>query len=153
QHIVFANNFPYEAWRLQPARFPWVYPPFAAVKIGQHWRAAWLAPNGIWVVESSDQDPGTAELIFGINAPLIGEPDGVKLQFTHDGEFLVLQRVRFPSQVFVRIWDLRRSRWARIEDPNTTEQQLRAAACRLVRMEEGNGAVDEMALKLFLIDA
>jgi len=41
----------------------------------------------------------------------------------------------------------------RIEDPRTTEQQLRAAACRVVRMEEGDGAFDEMASKLFQIDA
>jgi hypothetical protein len=64
-----------------------------------------------------------------------------------------LQRIQFPSQVFVRIWDLRPSWRARIEDPNTTEQQLRAAACRVVRMEEGDGAFDEIALRLFQIDA
>jgi hypothetical protein len=153
QHIVVTSDLPKEAWRLQPARIPWVYPPFAAVKIDRHWRAAWLAPNGIWAVESSDRDPDTAELVFGINAPLIGEPDGAKLQFTRDGEFLVLQRVQFPSQNFVRIWDLRPSWRAWIEDPNTTEQELRVAACRVVRMEEGNGAFDEMASKLFQIDA
>jgi hypothetical protein len=153
QHVVVANNFADEVWRLQPSRIPWVYPPFAAARVGQHWRAAWLAPNGIWAVESSDLNPDTAELVFGINAPLIGEPDGAKLQFTRDGEFLVLQRIQFPSQVFVRIWDLRPSWRARIEDPNTTEQQLRAAACRVVRMEEGNGAFDEIASKLFQIDA
>jgi len=153
QHIVVTSDLPKEAWRLQPARIPWVYPPFAAAKFGQHWRAAWLAPNGVWAVESSDRDPGTAGLVFGINAPLIGEPDGVKLQFTRDGEFLVLQRVQPPSQIFVRIWDLRPSWRAWIADPNTSEQQLRAAACRVVRMEGGDGAFDEMASKLFQIDA
>ena len=153
QHVVVTSDLPKEAWRLRPARIPWFYPPFAVAKFGQHWRAAWLAPNGVWAVESSDRDPGTAELIFGVNAPLIGEPDGIKLQFTRDGEFLVLLRVQLPLQVFVRIWDLRPSWRAQIEDPNTTEQQLRAAACRVVRMEEGNGAFDEMASKLFQIDA
>jgi len=153
QHIVVASDLPDETWRLQPARIPWVYPPFAAAKVGQHWRATWLAPNGVWAVESSDRDPGTAELLFKIKAPLIGEPDGAKLQFTRDGQFLVMQRVQFPSQVFVRIWDLRPSRQAWIEDPNTTEQELRTAACRIVRMEAGDGAFDEMALKLFQIDA
>jgi len=152
QHIVVANNFPNEAWRLQSARIPWVYPPFAAAKFGQHWRAAWLAPNGVWAVESSDRDPGTAELIFGINAPLMGEPDGTKLQFTRDGEFLIMQRIQFPSQIFVRIWDLRPTWRAWIEDPKTSEQQLRAAACLVVRMEGGDGAFDEMASKLFQID-
>jgi hypothetical protein len=153
QHIVVTSDLPKEAWRLQPARIPWVYPPFAAAKVGQHWRAAWLAPNGVWAVESSDLDPGTAELMFGINAPLIGEPDGAKLQFTQDGQFLVLQRIQFPSQIFVRIWDLRPTWRAWIEDPNTSEQQLQAAACRVVRMEGGDGAFDDMALKLFQIDA
>jgi hypothetical protein len=153
QHVVVASDLPREAWRLQPSRIPSVYPPFAAAKVGQHWRAAWLAPNGVWAVESSDRDPGTAELVFGVEAPLIGEPDGAKLQFTRDGEFLVLQRVHFPSQVFMRIWDLRPSWRTWVEDPNTTEQDLRAAACRIVRMEEGDGAFDEMASKLFQIDA
>jgi len=30
QHIVVTSDLPKEAWRLQPARIPWVYPPFAA---------------------------------------------------------------------------------------------------------------------------
>jgi len=152
RRIVVASDLPNNAWRLQPARIPWVYPPLAAAKFGQHWRAAWLAPNGVWAMESSDLDPGTARPIFGIDAPLIGEPDGI-LQFTRDGEFLMLQRVQFPSQIFVRIWDLRSSWREWIKDPRTTEQQLRAAACRVVRMEEGDGAFDEMASKLFQIDA
>jgi hypothetical protein len=152
QHIVVTSDLPNEGWRLLPSRIPSVYPPFAAAKVGQHWRAAWLAPNGIWVVESSDSDPSTAGLIFGIDAPLIGEPDGAKLQFTRDGEFLMLQRVQFPSQIFVRVWDLRPSWRAWIENPNRPEQELRAAACRVVRMEEGKGAFDEIALKLFQID-
>ena len=151
QHIVVASDLPNEAWRLQPARIPWVYPPFAAAKLEQHWRAAWLAPNGVWAVESSDRDPGTAEPI--LHAPLIGEPDGAKLQFSRDGQFLVLQRIQFPSQVFLRVWDLRSSWQAWIEDPSTTEQELRAVACRVVRMEGGDGAFDEMASKLFQIDA
>ncbi len=149
QHVVVASDLPNEVWRLQPARIFWVYPPLAAAKIGRHWRAAWLAANGVWVVESSDRDPGTAELL--LRAPLIGEPDGTKLQFTQDGQFLVEQRIQFASHVFIRIWDLRPSRLAWIEDPSTTEQELRAAACRIVRME-GDGAFDEMALKLFQID-
>lgn len=151
QHVVVESDFFNEVWRLQPARIPWVYPPLAAVKIGQHWRAAWFAPNGVWAVESSERAPGTAQPI--LRAPLIGEPDGAKLQFTRDGQFLVAQRVQFPSQVFIRIWDLRPSWLAWIEDPNTTEKELRAAACRIVRMEAGDGAFDEIASKLFQIDA
>ena len=115
-----ASNFPAEVWRLQPARIPWVYPPFAAARIGQHWRAAWLAANGVWVVESSDLDPGTARPI--LDELLMGEPDGAKLRFTRDGQFLLLQRLQFQLPVLVRIWDLRSS-WRRwIEDPKTTRR-------------------------------
>jgi hypothetical protein len=151
QHVVVANEPANEAWRLQSSRVPWVYPPLAAAKVGRHWRAAWFAPNGVWAVESSDRDPGTAEPV--LRAPLIGEPDGAKLQFSGDGQFLVEQRLQFPSQVFVRIWDLRPTWLAWLEDPNTTEQELRTAACRVVRMEGGDGAFDEMASRLFHIDA
>ncbi len=151
QPVVVENVVRDEAWRLQPSRIPWAYPPLAAAKIGQHWRAAWFAPNGVWAVESSDRDPGTAQPI--LQAPLIGEPDGAKLQFTRDGQFLVAWRVQFPSQVFVRVWDLRSSWLAWIEDPRTTEKALRAAACRVVRMEAGDGAFDVMAAKLFQINA
>jgi hypothetical protein len=149
--VVVENAVRDEDWRLQPARMPWVYPPLAAAKIGGHWRAAWFAPNGVWAVESSDDNPGVAQPV--LQAPLIGEPDGAKLQFTRDGQFLVAQRVQFPSQVFIRIWDLQPSWLAWTEDPNTTEKELRAAACRIVRMEAGDGAFDETASKLFQIDA
>jgi hypothetical protein len=151
QRVVVAIDRPDEEWRLQSSRPLWAYPPLAAAKVGGHWRAAWFAPNGIWAVESSDRDPGTAEPI--LRDSLIGEPDGAKLQFSRDGEFLVEQRVQFPSQVFVRIWDLRPAWLGWVEDPNTTEQELRTAACRIVRMEGGDGAFDDMALKLFQIDA
>ena len=150
QHIAVASNFPPEVWRLQPARIPWVYPPFAAARIGQHWRAAWLAANGVWAVESSDLDPGTARPI--LDEPLMGEPDGAKLQFTRDGQFLLLQRLQFQLPVLVRIWDLRSS-WRRwIEDPKTTEEDLRGMACRIVRMDGTGGAFDEAEMELFQID-
>ncbi len=150
QHIAVASNFPPDAWRLQPGRSPWVYPPFAAARMGQQWRGAWLAASGVWAVESSALDPGTARPI--LDAPLIGEPDGAKLQFTRDGQFLVLQRAQFQLPVLVRIWDLRSS-WRRwIDDPKTTEQELRGAACRIVRMDGTGGAFDEPEIELFQID-
>ena len=151
QHVSVATNLPPYAWRLQPSRIPWVYPPFAAAKIDQHWWAAWLAANGVWAVESSDRDPGTAAPI--LDTPLIGEPDGAKLQFTGDGQFLVLQRVQLQSPVSIRIWDLRPS-WRRwIENPKTTESELRRIACRIVRMDGTGGAFDETETELFQIDA
>jgi hypothetical protein len=148
--VVVASNLPPDAWRLQPARIPWVYPPFAAAQIGQHWRAAWLTANGVWAVESSDLDPRTARPI--LDAPLMGEPDAAKLQFTRDGQFLVLQRVELQSPVSVRIWDLRPSWRQWIEDPQTTEEELRQVACRIVRMDGAGGAFDETETELFQID-
>ncbi|MBV8456716.1 MAG: hypothetical protein JO122_08910 [Acetobacteraceae bacterium] len=150
QHVAVTSDLPQDAWRLQPARIPWVYPPFAAAKIGQHWRAAWLAGNGVWAVESSERDPGTATPIE--DAPLMGEPDGAKLQFTRNGQFLVLQRVQLQSPVAVRIWDLRPSWRAWIRDPHTTEKELRKVACRIVRMDGTGGAFDETEMELFQID-
>ena len=149
--VVVPSNLPPDAWRLQPARIPWVYPPFAAAQMGQHWRAAWLAPNGIWAVESSDLDPSTAKPILDL--PLMGEPDGAKLQFTRDGQFLVLQRVELQSPVSLRIWDLRPSWRQWIEDPKTTEEELRKVACRIVRMDGTGGAFNEAETELFQIDA
>jgi hypothetical protein len=150
QHVAVTSDLPPDAWRLQPARIPWVYPPFAAAKIGQHWRAAWLAGNGVWAVESSERDPGTATPIQ--DAPLMGEPDGANLQFTRDGQFLVLQRAQLQLPVSVRIWDLRPSWRAWVQDPNTTEQELRKVACRIVRMDGTGGAFDETEIELFQID-
>jgi hypothetical protein len=150
RHIAVVANLQAGAWRLQPARIPWVYPPFAAAKIGEHWKAAWLAVNGVWAVESSERDPGTARPV--VDAPLMGEPDGAKLQFTRDGQFLVLQRAELQSPVSIRIWDLRPSWQQWIEDPKTTEDELRQVACRIVRMDGTGGAFDETETELFQID-
>jgi len=112
---------------------------------------AWLAANGVGAVESNDRDPGTARPV--VDAPLMGEPDGAKLQFTEDGQFLVLQRVQLQLPMSVRIWDLRPS-WRRwIENPETTEEELRKVACRIVRMDGTGGAFDETETELFQIDA
>jgi hypothetical protein len=150
QHVEVASDLPIDVWRIQPARIPWVYPPLAAAQIGQHWRAAWLAPNGVWAVESSDRDPGTANPVR--HAPLMGEPDGAKLQFTRDGEFLVLQRVQLQSPVSVRVWNLRPSRQDWIDDPRTTEQELRQVACRLVRADGLGGGFSDTEMELFQIE-
>jgi hypothetical protein len=83
---------------------------------------------------------------------LIGEPDGARLQFSRDGQFLVLQRMQFQLPVSVRIWDLRRSWRSWIDDKKTTEQELRAVACRIVRMG-GGGAFDESEMELYQIAA
>ncbi|HEY1259947.1 MAG TPA: hypothetical protein VGF34_11915 [Stellaceae bacterium] len=151
RHVAVTNELPAAAWRLQTGRLPWLYPPLAAAKLGEHWRVAWLAPGGVWAVESSDRDPGTARPI--LDAPLIGEPDGVKLQFTADGEFLVLTASQgFRSAAMVRIWNLRPSRREWIDDPKTTETELRRAACRIVRADGLGGAIDDTDLDLFQID-
>jgi hypothetical protein len=151
RHVAVATNLPDNAWRLRPGRLPWLYPPLAAVKVLQHWRVAWLAESGVWAVESSDRDPGTARPM--LDAPLIGEPDGMKLQFTPDGEFLVLTAAQGPrAPISVRIWDLRPSWRTWIEAPTTTEQELRQVACRIVRADGLGGAIDDTELDLFQIN-
>jgi hypothetical protein len=151
QHVAVTSDVSDEAsWRLQPARTPWVYPPLAAARVDRHWRAAWLAPNGVWAVESSDLDPNTARPI--LHDPLMGEPDGAKLQFTHDGQFLVLQRAQLQLPVSVRIWDLRPSWQGWVTDEKTTEEELREVACRTVRMDSGDGGFNKMEIELFQID-
>lgn len=151
RHVAVANDLPPAAWRLQTGRLPWLYPPLAAAKLGQHWRVAWLAPGGIWAVESSERDPGTARPI--LDAPLIGDPDGVKLQFTADGEFLVLTASQgFRSAAMVRIWNLRPAWREWIDNPKTTEAELRRVACRIVRADGRGGTIDDTDLDLFQID-
>jgi hypothetical protein len=151
QHIVVRTDLAADAWRLRPGRLPWLYPPLAAVRVGQHWRVAWLARTGIWAVEASDRDPGTAAPV--LDAPLIGEPDGMKLQFTEDGEFLVLTASQGPrSPVAVRVWDLRASWHAWIADAGTSEQELREVACRVIRADGQGGAIGDTELDLFQID-
>lgn len=151
RHVAVATDLPDNAWRLRPGRLPWLYPPLAAARIAQHWRVAWLAESGVWAVESSDRDPGTARPM--LDAPLIGEPDGMKLQFTRDGEFLVLTATQGPrTPISVRIWDLRPSWRTWIEAPTTTEQELRRVACRIVRADGLGGAIDDTELDLFQIN-
>jgi hypothetical protein len=148
-HVAVAPMLPAEIWRSQSTRNPWwVYPPFTAVRMGGHWRAAWLANNGVWVADSSDANPGRARLL--VDNLLIGEPDGVKLQLTRDGQFLVEQQMNFGSPMTVRIWDLNSSWRNWIRSPKTTEQELRRMACRVVLMD-GAGAFDEAEIELFQI--
>jgi hypothetical protein len=139
-----------EVWRIQPSRTPWVYPPLAAARVDGYWRAAWLAPNGVWAVESSELDPSTARPM--LRDPLMGESDGAKLQFTHDGQFVVLQRVQSQSPVSVRVWDLRPSWQGWVKDEKTSEQELREVACRTVRMDSGDGGFNKTEIELFQID-
>jgi hypothetical protein len=69
------------------------------------------------------------------------------------GQFLVLQRVELQSLVSVRIWNLRPSWRQWIEDPKTSEEELRRVACRIVRMDGTGGTFDETETELFQIDA
>jgi hypothetical protein len=151
RHVAVTTDLADNTWRLRPGRTPWLYPPLAAARVAQHWRVAWLAESGVWAVESSDRDPGTARPM--LDAPLIGEPDGMKLQFTPDGEFLVLTAAQGPrAPISLRIWDLRPSWRAWIEAPTTTEQELRRVACRIVRADGLGGAIDDTELDLFQIN-
>jgi hypothetical protein len=150
QHIAVVGSGPERAWRIEAARIPWVYPPFAAARIGQHWRAAWLGTNGVWAVESSDRDPGTATPI--LHDPLIGEPEGTQLDFTGDGQFLISQLAGLRGPVSVRIWDLRPA-WQDWLDRGADERNLRELACRIVRMDGIGGDFDQTERELFPVAA
>jgi hypothetical protein len=76
----------------------------------------------------------------------------VKLQFSRDGRFLVLQWQRQQPPVYVRVWDLAPAWRAWIEAPTTTEQDLRRVACRIVRADGLDGAFSDADAELFPID-
>ena len=147
-------------WRLGQASNPFQYPPLAVVRMGQHWRAAGLGTKGVWVVESTDDAPGNASLILGGQLPG-GDEGGAKLQFTADGEHLMLvQQRQFGRPVTVRLWDLRKV-WRDWLDPpdhassagNVAADMatMQAVACRIVRDEPQGGAIDSTLGDLFQI--
>jgi hypothetical protein len=134
-----ANTTSPDDIRLVPANNPWLPPPLAGVLIGRHLRAAWTTPRGVWIIESSDADPGRASVALRLNGPLISaEPSGTKLQFSNDGNVLVLlQQKQFNGPVVARIWDLRKDRRDWIM--RAPLPWLRESACRLLKAEGGAG--------------
>ena len=102
------------------------------MKVNKHWRAAWLRPEGIEVVESSDDEPLSATS----SDRLWEGDDASKLQFTDDGTFLILFRQpRFSDPVSVLIWDMRdrKSLAQSAQAPGPDELvALKREACRLV---------------------
>ncbi|MBB3564332.1 hypothetical protein FHX06_005696 [Rhizobium sp. BK512] len=130
-----------------PASLGMLPPLLAAAETKSAWRAAWLASNGVWVVETRD---GTNDAYPIVGGPLLSGGGGTKLQFTSDGEFLILQQQRqFTGPVQVRIWDLRQS-W-RDWILNSDVETLRAEACRVVKSDESGGKFTEAEAQLFEI--
>jgi len=128
--------------------------------MGRHWRAAGLGTKGVWVAESTDGAPGHASLILGGQLPG-GDEGGAKLQFTADGEYLMLvQQRQFGRSVTVRLWDLRQV-WRDWLDPpahaaaaGTVAADMatvEVVACRIVRDEPQGSALDPALAELFQI--
>jgi hypothetical protein len=135
--------------RNAPQIAPWQYPPLAGVQISEHIRAAWLGTNGVRLVESSDNEPGRASPLMG-GILLSGEPGGTQLQFTTNGQHLVLlQQWEHRGPISVRIWDLRPA-WRDWID-QASAKELGKIACRLVRAD-GDGAFTEEQIEQFQID-
>lgn len=101
-----------EDLRLMNGATLWAPPPLAGVSIGDRLRAAWAAPRGLWVVENSQAQPAVAHALPQLRGPLMsGDTGGTKLQFSRDGNLLVLLQQRdFRNPLSVRIWDLRQGR-------------------------------------------
>lgn len=122
-----------EDLRLVSGPSPWGAPPLAGVAIGGRLRAAWAAPRGLWVVENSRTQPGVANALPGLSGPLMsGDVGGTKLQFTSDGNvMLLLQQRDFRNPLSVRVWDLRQGRidWLR----QAPLPWLKDTACELMK--------------------
>ena len=118
--------------------------------MNEHIRAAWLNGNGVSVVENSDEDRAHAKPLM--NGDLLsGEPGGTQLQFTPNGGFLMLlQLQQYDGPGSIRIWDLRPARRAWIDKASTEE--LRKAACRLVRGEGKGGSFTRDQMEQLQID-
>jgi hypothetical protein len=139
--------------RLQTETVPttigsWLYPPLAATQVSKHIRAAWLDADGVLVVESKDEDPGRATQFTDGNL-LSGDPGGTKLQFTPNGDFLILLQQRLPTPtnpVSIRIWDLRQAwqNWIH----NADDEALLEAACHLVRPEGKENDLSQHQMEL-----
>jgi hypothetical protein len=98
------------------------------------------------VVESTDEDPGRATQ-FTDGKLLSGEPGGTKLQFTPNGEFLMLlQQPAVFDPVSVRIWDLRQA-WQNSIDTADAEELLKAA-CHLVRTDGEENGLSQLQMEL-----
>lgn len=122
-----------EDLRLVSGPSAWAAPPLAGVSLDDRLRAAWAAPRGLWVVENSRARPNSANALLAMSGPLMtGDPGGTKLQFTRDGNLLLLLQQRdFRNPLSVRIWDLRpgRAEWLQ----QASLPRLKNTACELMK--------------------
>jgi hypothetical protein len=147
---VSEGTDPTTEWQVRPANLPFQYPPVAATQVGPNWRAAWLASDGVWAVESDAVSSNIAKPIHG-GALMSGELGGLRMHFTQDGGFLFLhQQKRFNDPVQVRVWDLRPAwkDWIQRIDADG----LRSVACRIVRSEGKGGSFTGAQAQLLNIE-
>jgi hypothetical protein len=129
-----------EDLRLVSGAAPWAPPPLAGVSIDDGLRVAWAAPRGLWVAENSRAQPNVAHVLPELTGPLMsGDMGGTKLQFTKDGNLLLLLQQRdFRNPLSVRIWDLRQGRtdWLR----QASLPWLKDTACELMKRSTADTA-------------
>ena len=137
--------------QLHESAGPFFAPPLAAVQIGNHWRFAWQGRNGIWLAESDERNPGVARPI-GDGPLLHGMTTGFKLQFTSNGDYLILNRglMGSGSPTLVRVWDLRPA-WREWINKADQLSALREKACSLVGADHSRGGIDDTEIRIFKI--
>jgi hypothetical protein len=144
--IVTRTHFHVDASipRYPPQGNPFSFPPVAAARLptrpeakAETWRFAWLTQVGVRVLEG---DAGGSALRNWSLLP--GIQNASRLDFSTDGEFLVLQWLNFDrANVAVRIWDLGPSWRERIEK-STDFATLRQLACRVAAIQTGHSSLE-----------
>ncbi|MEM5385073.1 hypothetical protein VSR68_15930 [Paraburkholderia phymatum] len=130
----------------------WTGPPLAAVRVGHELRAAWTAPRGIWLGETTPSHPNDMFALRGIAGPLLsGSPGGMRLLFSNDGNMLLLLQQRdFRSPLSVRLWDLRSERIHWLDSAQTA--QLKTIACDLLANASTDESFSEPEALLYKVD-
>jgi hypothetical protein len=124
--------------RLERAYTPWVYSPIGGTMIGDTLRTAWLTEEGVWVTDSALGKPASARPIPGLTRALLsGEQGGTQMDFSVQGDYLILQqRPFYAGSMRVRVWNIGRARHNWIMH-QASPAQLQQLACAIVKGSPG----------------
>jgi hypothetical protein len=129
---------------------PFSFPPLAVARLSApieakpgNWRFATLTHAGVRVLGG---EPDGYARVAGTPVLLSGIENATRLDFSSDGEFLVLQWLNFErAKVVVRIWDLGPTWKDRIEkSPDVAA--LRRLACRVAAIEKGHSSLEPVEI-------
>jgi hypothetical protein len=106
----------------------------------REWKFAWMGPNGINVMKSTEGDRLGAPVVW---PPLLPGDSGVdaarSLIFSKDGQYLILTVQRgFRESLKYRLFDLSAARRATIAAMD--QSALKQEACRVAKLERAAGA-------------